>query len=310
MKQKFLRLRIVVLLHLLAVSSVVVAESPGDGSGEFKKFLMKRQSSLSTIEALRMKGTLKITSGIADNAPEVTQYNFQIWAKRGRIKEILEALDNTGKAKQTEIYYLTTKQVAVVEGGSFREGKVFTLGRAENTGLFSECPAFLEYAFLHISIGDYGTPAFRPSDIASPDKWQRVVQSLRAVNKKKDGTLRAVLSNNDKTTTVDLAAPSGVNRGYQIRLITFFRDNEKTIDRKIEVLSYNNDRSFGNIGKEFKMSIFSGKKREIPDVTWEYKITDYQLNTPIKDELLKFDPASVDRIYDGDREVFITAPKR
>ena len=282
------------------------AQDPLDPTSAFKDFVAARQAALSNLKSFEMKGSLKVTVSddelAANGGSKITERTFHVWAKGDGIQEFVERLDDAGKVESTTTYYLTSKQVIEVEEQKGeRAAKIFTLGKAPNTGLFNECPAFLEYSFLGLSINDYGFPALPPSALVSSQKWQGVFHGLEGVSSGKDGSVRASLSTKAGSSTLDLTPVPDAKGGYQIRELSFF-SKDKFLDRKIEVLDFFHDKEFGAIGTKFRVGVYRSAPGKPPIALWEFSIDDVQLNCPVDDAQLRFEPDTVDYIFYGDTQ--------
>lgn len=300
----------IALAWVLFSPAVCYSADPSNGAAEaFKAFVVGRQAVLPKLTSFEMKANLKITSGLKENAPEITNFNIYVVAKGDKFKEVDETLDGKGNIENTQTYYLSPKKVVDLNKGAGQShAKIFTLGKEPQFGCFNS-PAFLEYGFLNRSIGLYGIPALLPSAIASKDKWNEMVQNTREITFVKGGTLRARLMGNTGSSTVDLIKLTGSNAGYRVGSISFFEDGGKNLDRTIEVLDYFHDQSIGEVGKAFRMSLFHGSDPKSPSHVWEFSVTEIKINCPVEADAVEFDPASADSIYDDDNKTFIDVPK-
>jgi hypothetical protein len=263
-----------------------------------------------------MTGTLTITHSDDflkyNNVPKVVHIEFKIWAKGDKLKEITSPVGYGDAVKNyfPETYYLDPKQVIVVTPD---DARIFKHG-TPNTGLLNDCPAFLDYAFLNGS-QDGNTPALLPSDLSDPEKWKSIVGNLRADESQKNGALHFTSSTpaGGGACSVDLAPSSESKSGYRVKSMTF-SPTDGIVYRKMDVVDVIHDKDFGDIGKTFKIYVYTGGfpangGDDNPPVTWEFAIKSIQLNAPIDDDMLIFDPASVDRIWDGQNKIYITVPR-
>lgn len=301
------------ILGSVLASCLSWAAETESATEQFQRFTERERTRLAKIKSYTMKGEIKViverefqkmTGG-----PLVMQRTFSLSGKDGRVKESVTALDERGPGPGTVVSYLDAKKVALIQGGRAvprRLAKIFTLGPHE--GLFNECPAFMEYSFLWITIPPGGIPALIPSDLSSSEKWATVAKSLQKAELGADGSLHVTLEGAIGSSEIDLVKAAGSGNDYKIRTIRFF-NNDGYLARKIEVLEYFNDENVGRCGVSFRVSVYRSSASETLLATWELKIDDFAVNAPVDDEELIFDPATVDTIYDGDTEKWISVPK-
>lgn len=294
---------LIVLFVCAFLSSARAGDTPQDATATFKQFATDRQAALSKLTSCEIHGTLSITV-----TPEwlkthprsiaLRYYKFTIIARDGKLKETISLLNNTGQPGETKTYYLNAKQVIEIQSPTPDskpiQYKTFPLSkRGSDTpnGLFNECPAFLEYAFLGISIDFAGIPALLPSDIASKDKWTAALQALKECSLDKNNTLHARLSDTNGSCTVDLSKLPGAD--YTVTAITFLT-TDKHLDRKIEASDLIHDKTVGDMPTTFSIGVYRSGDDAPPPIIWKFKIEDIKFNIPIDDASLTPPPAPPD----------------
>lgn len=302
-----------VILGFVFGRSVSFSAEGEPATEQFQAFAAKEKTRLSQVKSYAMKGEIKVTVErlfqAANGGPREMKRTFSVWGKGGEIKEIVESLDEAGKPSGTATSYLDAKRVTLIHAGGSnprRMAKIFTLGPL--AGLFNECPAFMEYSFLWVSIPPGGIPALLPSELASDEKWTAVGKSLQSAVMGEDGLLHATVAGTKGSASIDLVKTPDSDGGYQIKAASFFT-NDGYLDRKIEVLDYFRDEKVGLIGKTFRVGVYQSSPSPILLATWELEIKELKVNVPVDDELFTFDPSSVDMIYDGDTKRAIPVPK-
>lgn len=305
-----LALGVVALTMLLATLSVELSAATSAAVDTFKEFLAKREAAFSKLSSFQMEGTLTITcsdaylklqnsgealefrkrQGAEDPGKE-TRFRYRIWGKGKRIKEIIERIDENGQLLHTDTYYLSSRAITWVQQSPGKQAHASSapLSRGPNYGLINDCPAFLEYSFLHGKNNEYpGIHALLPSHLSSASKWDKAIQSLLPEGRQEGGVTQVTISGTAGSCRVDLRGASGMNQQPQIKSVTFL-EGDQSIAQKVDVLDYFHDSTLGDVGKRYRMGVAYGPSENVPGVIWEFKINQLQTNCSIPDSTLVFE---------------------
>jgi len=297
---------------LLYASLVVPSRAQDLGAAPFKiftEFAERQQLMLSKLKTFEMKGSIKITLSdeyLKRNEGDVKVRNlsFHVTGKGDSLKQIVQRQGEHGNPTST--YYVRgDKFVCVQSIGGSSMAAVYTLGKKDNIGLLNECPSFLEYSFLGLSITNAGIRASSLAELTSKERWAQATKNLRSLSLAPDGSISIVFPGSTGKCSVTLVG-NDETAGYKIGTVNFFNE-AGALDRRVQVLEMFNVEQIGIVGKKYKVSIF--RTGSEASAVWEYQIDDVKINAPIDDESFDFDPVSVEAIYDGDHNVTIKVPK-
>lgn len=278
---------------------------------EFAKFIKGRESVLSRLRAFEMKGRiavevseefLKINGG-----SKRMQRNFTVEGNGLQTKAVVDYMDIEGRIRNSMAYHLDSERVVVVDGAGERRAKIFSLSKGEDYGLFNHSPAFLEYSFLHQSISRAGIPTLTLGKLAEKEIWLKALKNVQSAEIADDGILSVTIASETGSCMVELRAKSDKD-GYQIGAVTFFT-KDGLVDRKIEVLSFQEDENGGKLGNRFRVSVYFPIANSPPAAVWDFDLDGIKINNPIDADALDFDPLSVVGIFDGDNNVNLSVPK-
>jgi len=319
-------LSIAIVLHLFGA---LPARSDGiqpDALDALKTFAVAHQAALSQLASFEMKATLDITVHPSATTPEKHHWNITVIGKGDKLKETEDGADDSPGAMYlewqrgnntspttpvpvTRIYYLSSN--TVIEADIYpgeKTAKKLAMGPPD-VGL-DNCPAFFEDSFLYSSVPDLGVPALLPSVLSSNDTWLGMIQRAHTIKFERNGILHVESADDKGSSYVNFVKSTGSNGGYQVRDIGFFhtREQNRIPDRTIEVLDYVHDKTFGDIGRKFRMELLPyafGWPHPFepvhPDCIFDFAITEIKINPPIDNASLEFDPASVTDFYDDQK---------
>lgn len=143
--------------------------------------------------------------------------------------------------------------------------------------------------------------------------WKSVARSAKSCVMMEDGTIKATLPGTEGWCMVELSREAGKTGAgaYRPKSVEF-REEDGRILRRVSVLEYFDTPLLGDVAKSLKVEVINKDDRLKPasaDVTWTFNITRLEINPAIADDVLVFDPASVESISDEETGQVINVPK-
>lgn len=267
---------------------------------------------LLSVNSYSAEGTIVVTNSdevakaleITDNTPKIV--NFHVLHKGNATKLHYDEVGLDGKVLRSETLFETEDRVVTQQSGALITATTSTKDKHPDVGIRDINPVLAEFAYLNKRTGIDGLPSFSPKALMDGGGI-----SLRDLRKSTGGGLETVLGREQRRFVVTFQRRSDA-KGSVWPTVLEVQDGVGKPLRTIKVLQSVANPKMGSIAKLVEMTTYGALRpggKPVALAKWEFDIKKVAFDLPIDDGDLEFNPASVDKIWDGDAKVWITIPK-
>lgn len=208
-------------------------------------------------------------------------------------------------------FYVESNQVILKE--AYRENSAQIIPTTSNSKYAPKYwdPIFMVYSFLNVtkSAEDGGFIAIPPNLLASSQNWKSVYTAIKDAKINSDGKLTAVFEKDGHKMVVTFSKDAESNQYLPVIIEDYA--GKDVLRARAEISEFVKNSGFVPTPKILKLWTYftlpSGEHQLL--ATWEFAIKEFTMNPTIDENILRFDPASVDSIWDAENQTTIMVPR-